>query len=322
MFLFRKIVMVFVCHLGVLMANPIEDAPKWIVDPISSIIDSNGHCALGVGRKGFKNEALVVALAELGFRSEITVKSVFKSFYSGDNEAVVSLAKKLLGHSSDQKVSIQKRWKADNGDNYLLVCMDESGMDYKASKIKLESFVQETKADSKDILDYLFRVVIQNRLHYKNSKSKKTSTEMNPDTPQWVKRPFIEGGLAEVGVSDLAQSQNMLHAYMEAMADARNALATTISYKVKKQLKNYVQERSGVKNNRPFSVRKQVVNQKLKGSHLLKMWFDTMNNQLYVFVGIPDKKTKKEIQKMLKKRLKRDQELWKQFQSGSKDVGL
>ena len=140
--------------------------------------------------------------------------------------------------------------------------------------------------------------------------------------PEWVCNPNMEGGLTAVGKAPYSPLQRE-----EAMADARDQLARQIEVRVKNMFKRFTQT-TGIGKDMTVdkavqSVSKQLAHATLRGSKMLKMWYDPKNRDLYVLVGMPDtKQIQEEAKQAVKTSFRNNQALWQQFLAKKADKEL
>ena len=137
--------------------------------------------------------------------------------------------------------------------------------------------------------------------------------------PMWVLDPTSEGGVAAVGSAQTSPG-GMQFQRTEALANARDELARTLSVKVKNMVKNFAQA-TGVGDAQTFEkvasqVSKQVANQTLSGSKQKAIWIAN-DGELFILVVLDPESVKAAASSSVKTSLKNEEALWQQFQSKS-----
>jgi len=138
--------------------------------------------------------------------------------------------------------------------------------------------------------------------------------------PSWVCNggSSLKGGIFAVGSAE-SSPLGIGFQREEAVAAARDVLAREIGLKVKNMFKRYLSS-TGIGKNQTAErvateVSKQVSNQVLHGSKLLKTWV-AKNGVMYVLVGIKDNdKLKETIKNTVKTTFRNDEALWQEFKA-------
>ncbi len=147
---------------------------------------------------------------------------------------------------------------------------------------------------------------------------KSAETKKDSDLPAWVMSP-PEGGLSAAGSAEMGGA-GFGFAKNEAAANARNELASSLSIKVKRMFKNFV-ETTGVGDQQTVDkvtsdVSKQVAKVELTGSVIKKV--EKIDNTVWVLVAVQPEVAAQvagEMKKAAMTSFKNDKALWQKFQA-------
>lgn len=133
--------------------------------------------------------------------------------------------------------------------------------------------------------------------------------------PAWVVDPTMEGGLSGLGAAKIGAA-GLQFARTEAIANARDEIARTISVKVNNMFKNFTQV-TGVGDDETVdrvsaNVSKQVASQTLEGSRAKNVWISPCN-EYYVHVVLDPTMVKQAVAKTAQSSLQNEKALWQQF---------
>jgi hypothetical protein len=165
---------------------------------------------------------------------------------------------------------------------------------------------------------YLVLVVLVGIFMFSGCAKKGPEPLKNPcleGAPAWVIDPTMEGGLTGLGAAKIGAA-GLQFARTEAIANARDEMARTLSVKVKNMFKNFTQV-TGVGDAETVdkvsaNVSKQVANQTLEGSKAKNVWISPCN-EYYVLVVLDPQVVQKSVADSVKSSLKNEQALWQQF---------
>ena len=148
--------------------------------------------------------------------------------------------------------------------------------------------------------------------------------EKGEEAPQWVCIPEMAGGVAAVG-SAVKSPAGSSFQRQEAMANGRDALARSISVKVKNMFKNFTQA-TGVGSDATVeklssNVSKQVANQTLNGTKMKGRWI-SKDGTMYVLLALDPNAAVMATKKTVRTSLRNEQALWQQFQAKKADAAL
>ena len=134
--------------------------------------------------------------------------------------------------------------------------------------------------------------------------------------PTWV-LGAVEGGLSSTGTAKIGNA-GLGFAKTEALANARDELARTLSVKVNNMFKNFTQT-TGIGDAETVdkvsaNISRQVASQMISGSRQIDGWVSPCND-LHVLLVIDAEQTKEVIQQQVQTSLKNEQALWQQFQA-------
>ncbi len=143
--------------------------------------------------------------------------------------------------------------------------------------------------------------------------------------PMWVLDPTVEGGIAAVGSAQKSPG-GLQFQRTEALANARDELARTLSVKVNNMIKNFAQS-TGIGDQQTFEkvtqqVSKQVASQTLSGSKQKAIWLNPATGELFVHVVLDPASVQAAAKNATMTSLKNEQALWQQFQAKKADETL
>lgn len=148
--------------------------------------------------------------------------------------------------------------------------------------------------------------------------------EKGQEAPQWVCVPEMAGGVAAVGSAEKSPAGPSFQR-TEAMANGRDALARSISVKVKNMFKNFTQVTgvgdAATVDKMSSNVSKQVANQMLNGSQQKKRWI-SKDGTMYVLVALDPNAAVETTKAIARTSMKNDQAMWQQFQAKKADASL
>jgi len=135
--------------------------------------------------------------------------------------------------------------------------------------------------------------------------------------PKWTCDPFVEGGIAAVGIAKRNAGNDKSMQRSEAMSDARDELASQISVKVSNLFKSY-KGTTGSGADATFDaasskVSKQLASETLAGSKSVDSWTHPKTGELYLFVTISNEPVKKGMDEAIKTSMGNDKALYQQF---------
>jgi hypothetical protein len=137
--------------------------------------------------------------------------------------------------------------------------------------------------------------------------------------PQWTCTPFIKGSITALGIAKMNAGNDKSMQRTEAIAEARDLLASQVSTKVSTLFKSY-KATTGSGNSSTFDatvskVSKQLASQTLNGSHVVKSWTNPNTKELFVLVGISNDSVKNGMDKAVKSSFKNEKALYQKFQA-------
>lgn len=137
------------------------------------------------------------------------------------------------------------------------------------------------------------------------------------NAPKWVLNPSLEGGMSGVGSARVGKA-GMQFARDEAMANARDAIAQTMSLKIKNMMKKFT-ETTGVGDAETVDkvsskVSRQVANETIVGSKQKDTWISP-SGEMYVLVVVDATMAKDSVKNAVQTSLRNEQALWQQFQA-------
>ena len=132
--------------------------------------------------------------------------------------------------------------------------------------------------------------------------------------PEWFCSPDVEGGLAAIGEAKPNAGNDSNFQRTEAMANARDALASQMQVKVSTMFKNFVAT-TGTGDTSTYdkaseNVSRQIASETLRGSKQLKRWV-AKDGTLVLLVGVSDSNP---IIDSIRSSLRNEQALWQKFQ--------
>jgi hypothetical protein len=135
--------------------------------------------------------------------------------------------------------------------------------------------------------------------------------------PDWVITGGIEGELTAVGAARSSKS-GMSFMITQAMSDARNQMASSISVKVNNMVKSFTQS-TGIGDDEVVdavsaNVSKQITSETLNGTTRKALW-ESPCGELYVMIGIDNELVKQEVKNSVSSSYQNEQALWQQFQA-------
>jgi len=165
---------------------------------------------------------------------------------------------------------------------------------------------------------YLVLTVIASVVIFSGCAQKAPEPLKNPcleGAPAWVIDPTMEGGLTGLGAAKIGAA-GLQFARTEAIANARDEIARTISIKVNNMFKNFTQV-TGVGDEETVdrvsaNVSKQVASQTLEGSKAKNVWISPCN-EYYVLVVLDPTAVKQAVAKTTQSSLQNEKALWQQF---------
>lgn len=148
-------------------------------------------------------------------------------------------------------------------------------------------------------------------------------TYINPEldgAPAWVSKPYVEGYVAELGSAAKNAGNDIAFQREEAMANARDNLASSIEIKINNMFKAFKSVTGGGRDatfdNSSEKVSKQVASQSLSGTRIQDVWF-SKSGTLYVLMVIDDKYVSDVIDKTINTSYKNDKALHQIFKMKS-----
>jgi hypothetical protein len=144
--------------------------------------------------------------------------------------------------------------------------------------------------------------------------------------PEWTCNPFIEGGIAALGIAKQNAGHDKSMQRSTALADGRDALASQISTKVSNLFKSY-KGTTGSGDAATFDattskVSKQLASQTLNGSKSVKSWTNPANSDLYLLVTISNEPIKIAMNSTIKTSFKNNQAMYQKFLASKADGDL
>ena len=142
-------------------------------------------------------------------------------------------------------------------------------------------------------------------------------TQDNELAPKWTcNPPIIKDKLTALGVAPQNTGNDYSFQRSEALADARDSLASQINTKVQSLFKSY-KSTTGSGTDSTFDkanskVSKQLTNESLKGSRSIKQW-KSSKGTLFVLVSINKSSLNNNIEKSIKTSFKNDQAMYQRF---------
>jgi hypothetical protein len=144
--------------------------------------------------------------------------------------------------------------------------------------------------------------------------------------PKWTCNPFVEGGIAAVGIAKMNAGNDRSMQRSSAIADGRDALASQISTKVANLFKSY-KGTTGSGDDATFDassskVSKQLASQTLNGSRASESWTNPKTKELYLLVTISSKPITLAMSKSIKTSFKNDRAMYQKFLAAKADGDL
>lgn len=137
--------------------------------------------------------------------------------------------------------------------------------------------------------------------------------------PEWTCNPYVEGAMAAIGIAKMNAGGDKSFQRTEAMADARDALASQIETKVSNLFKSY-KASTGTGDSATFDqssskVSKQLASQTIQGSKQRASWTNPKTKELYLLVAVSSEPVKQSMENAVKTSFKDDQALYQKFLS-------
>lgn len=135
--------------------------------------------------------------------------------------------------------------------------------------------------------------------------------------PKWTCNPFVEDGIAAIGIAKVNAGNDKSLQRSEAMADGRDSLASQISTKVSNLFKSY-KGTTGTGEAATYDatsskVSKQIASQTLQGSKSVDAWINNKNGDLYLLVVTGTSTVKEGMDNAIKTSFKNDKAMYQKF---------